>query len=367
MTKLTNLYDEHVKLGAKIVEFAGWMMPVSYTSIIDEHKTVRENVGAFDVSHMGVFFITGSESLKFLESIVPQSISSLVDSKAVYCQLLNKNGGIIDDLIVYKFAEDKYMSIVNASRIAEDYEWMSQNIKGLDVKIDNKSEDYSIIALQGPKASDLIQKAGLDKDNQPKFFFVKEAKIFGIDVILARTGYTGEDGFEIVVKNEFAAELWQKLLGDGAEFDIKPIGLGARDTLRLEAALPLYGNDLDEETTPVEAGLSWSIAKNKELDYIGKNVVQNQLQNGVDKKIIGLKMLDKSIARHEYEIFYNDENVGIVTSGGVSPTLSENIALGYVKNIKDICIGDTVQVKIREKMHDAVVVKMPFVKKNSKL
>lgn len=366
MIKKTSIYDKHVELGARMVEFGGWMMPVSYSSIIDEHKTVRESVGIFDVSHMGEFWVTGKDSLKFLEKLVPQSIESLIDSKAVYCQLLNTNGGIIDDLIIYKIAEEKYLAVVNASRIEEDYNWMVQNLNGFDVSIDNQSDNYSMFAIQGPKAVDLLAKLGLSKENQPNTFFIKEANLVGLDLIIARTGYTGEDGFEIMVKNDSAIFLWDELLKAGDEFGLKPIGLGARDTLRLEAAFPLYGNDLDENTTPVEAGLTWSISKNKNADYNGKAVVQNQLQNCGRKKLIGLKMLDKSIPRHEYEIFYNNEEVGHVTSGGVSPILSENIALGYVKNIEDICIDNIVQVKIREKLHDAVIVKRPFVQKNSK-
>lgn len=367
MIKKTAIYDKHVELGAKMVEFAGWMMPVSYCSIIEEHKTVRENVGIFDVSHMGEIFVSGKDSLEFLDKLVPQSIADLVDSKAVYGQLLNDNGGIIDDLIVYKMGYQKYLVIVNASRINEDFAWMMKNVQGFDVSVDNQSDNYSMFAIQGPKATDLIAKSGLNKEDQPRFFCIKEAEIFGLDVIIARTGYTGEDGFEVIVKNDSAAYLWDSFIKAGEKFGIKPIGLGARDTLRLEAALPLYGNDLDENTTPIEAGLAWSVSKTKTTDYKGRTVIQNQLQNGVEKKLIGLKMLDKSIARHEYEIFYNNENIGHVTSGGVSPILSENIALGYVKNIKDICLGNTVQVKIREKLHDALIVKKPFVQKNSKV
>lgn len=366
MTKKTLLYDEHVKLGAKMVEFAGWMMPVSYASIIDEHRAVRENVGLFDVSHMGEFFVEGKDSLKFLNSLVPQDVSKLVDSKAVYCQLLNKDGGIIDDLIIYKLEDEKYFIILNASRINEDYEWMKQNVSNFDVVINNQSDSFSLLALQGPKATALMEKVGLKKEDQPEFFSIRKANIFDIELCVSRTGYTGEDGFEILVKNEFAQKLWSSIISAGEEFGIKPIGLGARDTLRLEAAMHLYGNDLDEKTTPIEAGLSWSVSKTKEASYNGKQVIQEQLKNGVDKKLIGLKMLDRAIARHEYEIYYNEENVGVITSGGVSPIRGDNIALGYVKNIKDICIGSIVQVKIREKLYNAEIVKTPFIVKNNR-
>lgn len=366
MSEKTSLYDAHVKLSAKMTEFAGWIMPVSYTSIIDEHKSVRENAGLFDVSHMGEFFVSGKDSLKFLNTLVPQDISKLVDSKAVYCQLLNKEGGMIDDLIIYKLKNEKYFLIVNASRINEDFSWIKENSKGFDVEIKNDSGKYSLLALQGPKAVDIMEKMGLKKEDQPPFFSIKEAKLLDVDVMVSRTGYTGEDGFEILMENQFANLFWNKILEMGEEFNIKPIGLGARDTLRLEAALPLYGNDLDEKTTPIEAGLSWSVSKTKTSDYNGKTLIQNQLADGVSKKLVGLKMLDRAIARHEYEILYNNESIGVVTSGGVSPILGENIAMGYVKNLKDICLGSTVQVKIRERLYNAEIVKRPFVQKNNK-
>jgi aminomethyltransferase len=367
MTKKTFLYDEHVKLGARVVDFAGWMMPVSYSSIIDEHKTVRENVGLFDVSHMGEVFVQGPDSLAFLNSLVPQDVSKLTESKAVYCQLLNKKGGIIDDLIIYKLKEEKYLLIVNASRIDEDVNWMSLNSTGYDVSIDNQSHNYSLLAIQGPKACDLMEKMGLKKENQPEFFSIKEAELSNVSIFVSRTGYTGEDGFELMFKNEFSELFWTQIIEAGKEFNLKPIGLGARDTLRLEAALHLYGNDMDEETTPIEANLTWSVSKTKTSDYNGKEVIQEHLQTGGNKKLVGLKMIDKGIARHGYDVFYNGEKTGVITSGGVSPVLGENIALAYVKNIKEICTGTIVQVMIREKLYNAEIVKRPFVSKKNKV
>lgn len=367
MTKKTFLHDKQVKLGAKMIEFAGWMMPVSYSSIIDEHKTVRENVGLFDVSHMGEVFVYGEDSLAFLNKLVPQDVSKLTDLKAIYCQLTNKQGGIIDDLIIYKLEDNKYLLIVNASRIDEDLNWMVRNKLGFDVSIDNQSHNYSLLAIQGPKAADLMEKMGLKKDAQPEFFSIKRTELSNINLFVSRTGYTGEDGFEILVKNEFSELLWDKIIEEGKEFGLKPIGLGARDTLRLEAALHLYGNDMDEETSPIEANLSWSVSKTKTTDYNGKDVIQEHLKTGGNKKLIGLKMLDKAIPRHEYPIFYNNEKVGVVTSGGVSPVLNENIALGYVKNTTNICTGSSVQVMIREKLYNAEVVKKPFVQKKNKV
>lgn len=350
-----------------MTEFAGWLMPVSYTSIIEEHKTVRENVGLFDVSHMGEVFVKGPDALDFLNKLVPQDIAKLVDSKAVYCQLLNKDGGIIDDLIIYKLENEKYLLIVNAARIDDDLNWIVRNSLGFDISIDNQSHNYSLLAIQGPKASALVEKMGLKIENQPEFFSIKRAELFNINVLISRTGYTGEDGFEILVRNEFSQIMWSYIIDSGKEFGLKPIGLGARDTLRLEAALHLYGNDMDENTTPIEASLGWSVSKSKTADYNGKHVIKDQLEHGVEKKLIGLKMLDRAIARHEYEIYKDNEKVGIVTSGGVSPVLGENIALGYVKNVKDICTGCVVQVKIRDKFYNAEIVKRPFVQKKNKI
>lgn len=364
MTKQTFLHDKHVALGARMVDFADWDMPVQYSSIIEEHRTVREAVGLFDVSHMGEVIVYGEDALPYLNKLVPQDLTKLVDLKAVYCQLTNKQGGIIDDLIIYKLEDKKYLIIANASRIDEDLNWMVRNKCGFDVSIVNESHNYSLLAVQGPKACELIKKLGVNE--LPSFFSIKRGELFNINLWISRTGYTGEDGVEIMVRNEFSEYLWDKLLDAGKEFGIKPIGLGARDTLRLEAALHLYGNDLDENTTPIEAGLAWSVCKNKIEDYNGKARIEEQLKNGVEKKLIGLKMLDKSIARHGYEVFYNNEKIGIVTSGGISPIRGDNIALAYIKNLDNLAVGSTIQVSIREKLHNAEIVKRPFVEKKNK-
>ena len=364
MTKQTFLHDKHVKLGAKMVDFAGWHMPVQYSSIIEEHKTVRNTVGIFDVSHMGEIIVSGEDSLPFLNKIVPQDISKLIDKKAVYCQLTNKNGGIIDDLIIYELEEKKYLIIANASRIDEDLNWMVRNKVGFEVSIVNESHNYSLLAVQGPKTKTLMQSLGVLE--MPGFFYIKRGELFNINVWISRTGYTGEDGVEILVRNEFSEYLWDKLMESGQEYGIKPIGLGARDTLRLEAALHLYGNDLDEYTTPVEAGLSWSVPKNKTDDYNGKQVIEYQLKNGGRKKLIGLKMLDRNIARHGYDVFYNNERIGVVTSGVISPIRGDNIALAYIKPLDNLAVGSTIQISIRDKLHNAEIVKKPFVEKRNK-
>lgn len=376
MDKKTFLHEEQVKLNAKMVPFAGWEMPVSYSGIIEEHHTVREAVGLFDVSHMGEVFITGSDSLPFLQKLVPQDVSRLTRGKALYCQMTNKTGGIIDDLIIYKLDEPnkEYLLIVNASRIDEDLNWMVRNSLGFDVEINNQSHNYSLLAVQGPKSSILIEKMGLPVCNQPEYFSIKRAEIKNINVIISRTGYTGEDGFEILVKNHYSAYLWNEILKDGKEFGIQPIGLGARDTLRLEAALHLYGNDLDEKTTPVEAGLGWSVSKDKQENYNGKETIMGQIAGTVPKKrkLVGFEMLDRNIARHGYEVYYEGKKVGIVTSGGPSPILGKNIGLCYLDlndtslNTFEKTIGTNIQIMIRNKLCNAVIVKKPFVEKKSK-
>ena len=363
--KETLLHDKQVELGAKMVDFAGWHMPVQFTSILEEHKNVRDNAGLFDVSHMGEVFVSGKDALDFLNSIVPQELSKLYDSKAIYCQLPNKNGGLIDDLIIYKLEDEKYLLIVNASRIDEDVNWIVRNSMGYDVYIDNQSHNYSLLAIQGPKAGDILKKIGYT--DKQEFFTIKPATIDDMEVMISRTGYTGEDGYEILLKNKDAIKMWDLLLEKGKEFSLMPIGLGARDTLRLECALHLYGNDLDENTTPIEAGLSWSIPKDKVADYNGKEVIMEQIKNGVEKKLIGIKMTTRAVPRHECEVYFNGEKVGNVTSGSFAPSLNETIALCYVKNVKEICTGANVQVMIREKLYDAVVVKLPFVQKHNSL
>ncbi len=360
----TSLYNAHLKAGAKMVDFAGWEMPVQYKGIIEEHNNVRANAGLFDVSHMGEIFVSGKDSLKYLQTLVPQNIEKLVDRKALYCQFTNQNGGIIDDLFVYKLKESYYLLIVNASRINEDYSWMAKNINNFDVNVENKSDIYSMLALQGPKAADIMEAAGIKKEDLPHTMYIKEMNLLNDDILVSRTGYTGEDGFEIIVKNEKAEELWDLLLEKGKPYNIMPIGLGARDTLRLEAAMSLYGNELDENTTPVEAGLTWSLDKNKTADYIGKDIIFSQLQNGAKKKLIGFKMLDKAIARHGYDIYINNEKSGYVTSGCVAPSVGYNIGLGYID--KKLNIDDTIQIMIRGKLLNAVITGKNFIKKHNK-
>lgn len=361
--KQTVLYNIHKKLGAKMVEFGGWDMPVQYSGIIDEHNTVRNQVGLFDVSHMGQIFVSGNDSMSFLQRIVPQDISKLNIGSAIYCQLPYNNGGLVDDLIIYRIQEKEYLIIANASNIEKDYNWLNQNSQAYVINIENKSNQYSMLALQGPNAYKILIDMGIDENNQPSFFTIKETPISKIPVYIARTGYTGEDGFEIITRNQDATTLWEQISQVGNKYGLKPIGLGARDTLRLEAALMLYGNELNENTTPVEAGLKWSIPTDKKEDYNGKSTIINQIENGVSKKLIGFEMIDKAIARHEYDIYYNNQKVGNVTSGGFAPSLNKNIGLGYVDTKFDIKLDSIVQIMVRNKLYNAKVVKRPFIKK----
>ena len=367
MGKKTVFYNKHLELGAKIVEFGGWDMPVQYSGIIDEHRAVRSSVGLFDVSHMGQIFVKGEQALEFLQSVVPQDLSKLLLNKAIYCQLPKQDGCLIDDLIIYKLADVEYLVIANAANIEKDYDWLLANKKDYRVDVINKSDKYAMLALQGPNAYKIVEKLGLLQDTQPEFFTIKTCSLDGVDVFISRTGYTGEDGFEIIVDNTDARKIWDKLFEIGKEYNIKPIGLGARDTLRLEAALMLYGNDLNETITPVEAGLKWSIPKDKKEDYNGKSVILDQIANGASKKLIGFEMVERAIPRHEYEIYLDGHKTGIVSSGGYSPTLDKNIGMGYVDTKDNVTLDSTIQIMVRNKLYNAKVIKRPFVQKRYKI
>lgn len=362
MTKSTVLLNEHIKLGAKLVPFAGWTMPVQYKGIAQEHNAVRQSAGLFDVSHMGEFFVEGKDAAKFLTYLVPQDIEAMPQSKVTYCQLTNESGGIIDDLLIYKMSDEKFLLVVNASRLDVDFDWITSHKGDFDVKIENKSDEYSLIAIQGPNASAIMDKVGFKKEDQPEFMNFTIANIYGQGIFVSSTGYTGEKGFEILVKNEDAPELWSNLLDDGKEFALEPIGLGARDTLRLEAALPLYGHELTETTTPVEAGLKWSIPSDKKADYLGKKVIAKQLENGVKKRLVGFQLTDRGIARAEDKVFVNGNLTGIVTSGTMSPISKVPFGLAYVDD-SNLKIDSQFQVEIRGKMHFAKIVRRPFIVK----
>ena len=299
--KKTRLYQIHEKLGAKIVEFAGYLMPIQYSSIIAEHKAVRNSVGVFDVSHMGEIFVTGEKAVEFVQYITVNDASKLYPGRVQYSAMCYNDAGIVDDLLVYKFADDKFLLVVNASNIEKDFSWMNENNK-FGVTLENKSEEYSLIAVQGPNSNKTLQKI-CDKEINLEYYHFFEAKVAGVDMILSRTGYTGELGYELYFKGDekTAEHIWNKIFEAGKEFNIQPVGLAARDSLRLEMGFMLYGNDIDKTTNPLEAGLGW-ITKLNKGNFIGKDVLLKVKSDGLKRKLVAMLGNDKSFPRHGYEI-----------------------------------------------------------------
>jgi aminomethyltransferase len=359
--KSTALTNTHIALGAKMVPFAGYNMPVSYKGLNEEHQIVRTGVGVFDVSHMGEFILKGPNALDLIQRVTSNDAAVLTDGKAQYSCLPNNDGGIVDDLLVYKIDNQTYMLVVNAGNIDKDWNWISKHNTG-GVDMTNISDDTSLLAVQGPKAIDALQKlTDVKLADIPYYSFVK-GKFNGIDnVVISNTGYTGAGGFELYFENQYAQKMWDGIFKAGEEFNIKPIGLGARDTLRLEMGFCLYGNDIDDTTSPIEAGLGWITKFNK--DFTNKaNIEQHKLQ-GVSKKLVGFEMIDRGIPRHDYQIAdASGAIIGKVTSGTQSPSLNKAIGLGYVKT--EFSKADTeIFIIIRDKQIKAKVCKIPFLKK----
>lgn len=356
--KQTALTEKHIASGAKMVEFAGYNMPVSYTGLNDEHLTVRTAAGMFDVSHMGEFFITGKGALALIQKVTSNDASVLTPGKVQYSCLPNDTGGIVDDLLVYKINDEKYMLVVNASNMEKDWNWISShNDTGAEMK--NVSDDYSLLAVQGPKATAILSKLTPEDLTKIPYYTFVIGQFCGIDdVIISNTGYTGAGGFEIYCKNEDAVKFWDAILEAGKTEGLKPAGLGARDTLRLEMAFCLYGNDIDDTTSPLEAGLGWITKFTKK--FTNSDALQEQKQKGVARKLAGFKMIDKGIPRHGYEITDAQGNsLGVVTSGTQSPSLQQAIGMGYIKT-EFSKPGSEIYIKIRDKLIKAVVVKTPF-------
>lgn len=357
----TALYQKHIDLGAKMVPFAGFEMPVSYMGIIEEHTAVREAIGVFDVSHMGEFILEGSGSLALIQKLTTNDASKLFPGRVQYSCLPNATGGIVDDLLVYMMAENKYMLVVNASNIEKDWNWIKEHSAGHDCKMTNISDDMSLIAVQGPKVAEAMQSLTETDLKGMEYYHFAEGKFAGIDnVIISATGYTGSGGFELYVKNEDAAKVWDAVFEAGKNFGIKPAGLGCRDTLRLEMGFCLYGNDINDETSPMEAGLGWITKFTK--DFTNRSVFEKQKQEGVSKKLVAIQVLEKAIPRQHYEILdANDNVIGEVTSGTMSPSMQIPIAMGYVTtaNSKE---GTPLKIRVRNKNAEAKVVKLPFYK-----
>ena len=349
----------HVENNAKMVPFAGYNMPMWYSSIADEHNCVREKVGIFDVSHMGEFFVSGEMAKDFLQMVTTNDINKLTKGKVQYSSILNRSGGIIDDLLVYDMGENKYMLVVNASNMEKDFNWLNDN-NNLDVEIKNNSDDYSLFAVQGPEADKVCSKVFNEELTNIKYytFIEKQTNDFG-NVIISATGYTGAGGFELYVKNEFAESLWNNIILKGNEFKIQPIGLGARDTLRLEMGFCLHGNDIDNSINPIEAELDW-ICK-KEINFIGKEIVDRDRSNKPSKTLIGFELIEKGIPRKGYKIFNKEkELVGEVTSGSISPYTKKAIGMGYI-SYNENTISEKIYIEIRSKKVEAQIVKRPFI------
>jgi aminomethyltransferase len=361
MIKNTALTDKHIALGAKMVPFAGFNMPVQYEGVNAEHETVRNGVGVFDVSHMGEFVLKGPNALALIQKITTNDASVLFDGKAQYSCLPNGKGGIVDDLIIYRKNQDEYFIVVNASNIEKDWNWISSH-NDLGVEMENLSDEYSLLAIQGPKAAEAMQSlTDIDLSNMVYYTF-QIGNFAGIpDVMVSATGYTGSGGFEVYVKNKDVNQLWDKVFEAGASYGIKPIGLAARDTLRLEMGFCLYGNDIDDTTSPIEAGLGWITKFTK--DFIDSDLLKKQKEEGVSRKLIAFEMVDRGIPRHDYLIEDAEGNtIGKVTSGTMSPSMKIGIGLGYVT--KEFSALETeIFINIRDKGVKAKVVKLPFYKK----
>ncbi len=359
--KKTVLYNKHIQLGAKMVPFAGFEMPVSYSGLNDEHLTVRNAVGLFDISHMGIFQIKGAQALDLIQLVTTNDASKLTDKKVQYTCMLNTNAGIIDDLLVYRYYENEYYLVVNASNIEKDWNWIKQH-NTFDVEIKNLSDEWSIIAVQGPKSLSTLQKLTDINLSLIPYYNFEVGKMANIEnVIISNTGYTGAGGFEVYVENIHAEKIWDAIIEAGQEFGIKPCGLGARDTLRLEMGFCLYGNDINDNTTPLEAGLGWITKFTK--NFISKDILLQQKEKGITKKLVGFEMIERGIPRQHYKIAdVNGHIIGEVTSGTQSPSLNKAIGMGYVQ--KDFSIPDTeIYIIIREKPVKARVTTIPFLKK----
>lgn len=358
--KKIQLHDTHIALGAKMVPFAGFEMPVQYEGVNIEHETVRNGVGVFDVSHMGEFLLSGPNALSLIQKISSNDASQLFPGRAQYSCMPNNEGGIVDDLIIYQIKPEEYLLVVNASNIEKDWNWISAH-NDLGVSMRNLSDDYSLLAIQGPKAVEAMQSLTSIDLSAIKYYHFEVADFAGIaHVIISATGYTGSGGFEIYCKNAEVQQVWDKVFEAGASFGIKPIGLAARDTLRLEMGFCLYGNDIDDTTSPLEAGLGWITKFTK--DFVNSDNLKAQKEAGVSRKLVAFEMIEKGIPRHDYEIA-NAEGaiIGRVTSGTMSPSIKKAIGLGYV-SIDHCAIDSEIFVVIRDKHVKAKVVKLPFYK-----
>lgn len=359
--KKTPLYEMHRKLGGKMINFGGWELPIQYTSIMEEHQQVRTAAGLFDVSHMGEISIIGEDACKFIQRLMTNDVSNMKDEQVMYSPMCYPDGGVVDDVLIYKYSIQDYLLVVNASNAEKDFEWMNIQQDG-SVEIINVSSQLSQLALQGPKAEVILQKLANTRLEKIKYYhFQQGVDLDGFKTMVSRTGYTGEDGFEIYLHPTEAPMLWEKLLEAGRGEGIVPAGLGARDTLRFEAALPLYGHEISQIISPIEAGLERFVKFNKE-DFIGKSALVNDHKQGLSRKLVGFEMMDRGIPRSLYEVKSGDNAIGFVTTGSYSPTLKKSIGLALIKS-EYAQVGTEITIIIKNKEVKAQVIKTPFYKR----
>ena len=358
--KRTCLYDKHVALGALISPFGGFDMPIQYTNIVDEHNAVRQACGIFDVSHMGEVLVTGPQSEKFVNYIFTNDIAGAPDGKIFYGMMCHPTGGVVDDLLVYRMGAQRFFLVINASNIDKDVAWIMEHAKDFDVVVENQSEKYGEVAVQGPKTEEIVEHILGIQCNDLAFYTCKEVEIAGETIIISRTGYTGEDGFEIYASHAFTNEVWDKLVGSG---EVKPCGLGCRDTLRFEVGLPLYGDELTDEITPLEAGLGMFAKLDK--DFIGRDALAAQKAEGLKRKIVGIELKDKAIPRHGYEVEADGKVIGVVTTGYNSISTGKSVCMAML-DIDYAKLDTEVAVRIRKKVFPGVVTKKRFYDKNYK-
>jgi len=361
--KRTPLYPLYSELpGVRCIDFGGWELPVQFSGIQKEHDAVRQQAGLFDVSHMGEFMVTGPFAESFLNRMTTNDVSKLSDGQAQYTLMCYPDGGVVDDLLVYRITANRYLVVVNASNIDKDFDWMREHLAG-EVTLENVSEEYALLALQGPKAAAILKAAGAPSDvlELPSFHFKTDVPLAGVRTIVSRTGYTGEDGFEIYAPSGQAGDVWNALIAAGEPLGLVPAGLGARDTLRFEARLPLYGQELSSTITPLEAGVGFFVKLNKE-DFIGKDALVKQKEEGLPRKLVGIEMIDRGIPRSHYPVYAGDVRIGEVTTGTQSPTLKRNLGLALI-DADYSALGTVVEVEIRGKRLKAEVIKSPFYKR----
>ena len=362
--KKTPLNAAHRGLGGKMVDFGGWDMPVQYTAgVIEEHMATRTRAGLFDVSHMGEIWVEGPDAIKFVDRLTTNDVSKLSDCQAHYSALTNHNGGVVDDLLVYRFGPEKLLLVVNAGTTEKDWDWISSHhSEHEDVRIRNASGEYCQIAIQGPHAEAILQKLTETDLSEIKYYWFKTGEVDGVEAIISRTGYTGEDGFEVYAEAEKAEQLWKKMLDTGSDAGILPCGLAARNTLRLESAMSLYGHELGDDITPLEANLGWITKLNKESDFVGKTALAALKEKGLERKIVGFEMIEPGIARDGFDVYIDDEKVGTVTSGSPAPFLKKNIGLAFVPT-GFANEGQELKIDIRGKKIRAKIVPTPFYKR----